>query len=106
MEGYKRMAAPRRGGAQPGSMNEEKESQFRTKRESAFREYHYLAGNIYKWHRLYGRAPREDGWAWRWFPDGPLWEAAAQKSGANAVREVAMQLGVDGGGSMEQFWVE
>lgn len=97
--------APRRGGAPPGFLDDKKERDFRRKREVAFREYSYLAGNVFRWHRLYGRAPGESDWAWEWFSDGRLWEVAARKSGAYALREVARQLGSDGDG-MDSSWVE
>eukprot|EP00581_Thalassiosira_minuscula_P016461 CAMPEP_0183718684 /NCGR_PEP_ID=MMETSP0737-20130205/11876_1 /TAXON_ID=385413 /ORGANISM="Thalassiosira miniscula, Strain CCMP1093" /LENGTH=824 /DNA_ID=CAMNT_0025948291 /DNA_START=113 /DNA_END=2587 /DNA_ORIENTATION=+ len=99
--------APRRGSAPPGHLDTgDREDNFRLRREVALREYYYLAGNIFRWFRLYDKIPDRGSWVWDWFPDGQLWETAARASGANAVNEIAKQLEKDSGGSMEQFWVE
>jgi hypothetical protein len=37
------------------------------------REYSLLAGNILKWHYIYGEIPPHDSWVWSWFPDGLTW---------------------------------
>ena len=79
---YSLSLAPRRGSAPPGYLNNEEESKFRMKREVALREYYYLAGNVFCWHRLYDKVPDGSSWVWRWFPDGPLWETAVKTSGA------------------------
>ena len=104
MKQYSRGLAPRRGSAPPLVLRDDSEPQFRQKREVAFREYYYLAGNVFRWHRLYNKVPDSSSWAWQWFPDGQLWEAAARYSGAYAVNEVAKHLNSESG--MEQFWVE
>jgi len=105
MRRYSLSPAPRRGSAPPGFLDEGKESRFRLKRGISFREYYYLAGNVFRWHLLYGRVPDASGWAWQWFPDGQLWEVAARTMGVNAVDAIAKQLGIQSG-DMEQFWVE
>ena len=105
MKRYTLAVAPRRGSAPPGFLNDDKELKFRSKREVAFREYYYLAGNVFRWHILYDRVPSSDSWVWKWFPDGALWESVAKFHGAYAVNEIAKQLSSDTSG-MEQFWVE
>jgi hypothetical protein len=43
------------------------------------REYFLLAGNLYKWIKLYGEVPPEDSWYWTFFPDGDFWKAAMRQ---------------------------
>jgi len=104
MKRYSWSLAPRRDSAPPGYLTGDTESNFRSNREVAFREYYYLAGNIFRWHNLYNKIPASNSWVWQWFPDGQLWETAAKSSGADAVNVIAKQLSSDSG--MEQFWVE
>ena len=90
--------APREGAGAPpgfGELSGPGEAGFRRKRHLAMREYYYLAGNVLRWHRLYREMPSRDSWAWRWFPDGPLWEAAARNSGEDAIHELIKQLSID-----------
>lgn len=96
--------APRRDSAPPGYLSGDKESQFRLNRGAAFREYYYLAGNVFRWHRLYNKVPDASSWVWKWrgFPDGRLWEVAAQTSGADAVNVIAKQLNSD----LKEDWKE
>ena len=89
MKHYSRSSAPRRGSAPPGYLAGDSESKFRLKRNIALREYYYLAGNVFRWHRLYNKVPGGNSWVWQWFPDGQLWEAAARTSGEDAVNELA-----------------
>ena len=92
MKHYSQSPGPRRGSAPPGYFKEEIESKFRKRREVALREYYYLAGNVFRWNRLYDRVPPQNSWAWRWFPDGKIWEAAARSGGAYAVNHIADQI--------------
>ncbi|KAL9185664.1 hypothetical protein ACHAXT_003441 [Thalassiosira profunda] len=97
MSQYSLGMAPRRGSAPPGFFTDDGEPKLRKKREAALREYYYLAGNVFRWHRLYGKPPDASSWAWQWYPDGHAWEAAARISGANAVNVLAKRfLGEDG----------
>ncbi|KAL3783743.1 hypothetical protein HJC23_004862 [Cyclotella cryptica] len=52
-----------------------------------FREYFYLAGNLYRWKHLYGMMPSSDSWAWTWFPKGKNWKEGVSKYGSNVVIE-------------------
>ena len=90
MKQYSWSLAPRRGSAPPGTLDDEGERGFRKRREVALREYYYLAGNVFRWHRLYDRVPDANSWAWQWFPDGGIWQTASHT--ANAVNELANQL--------------
>ena len=94
MKQYSLAVAPRRGSAPPGYINDEaSELKFRLRREVALREYYYLAGNVLRWHRLYDKVPESTSWAWKWFPDGTLWESAA-KSGEDAVNHLINHVSI------------
>lgn len=95
MKRHSRAPAPRRGSAPPGYLTGDSESQFRLKRTKALREYYYLAGNLFRWDRLYHKVPDANSWVWQWFPDGQLWEAAARSLGENAVNQLAEQLHIE-----------
>ena len=57
----------------------------RAREDLRLREYNLLAGNIFRWQRLYGEFPESSSWIWRWFPDGDKWHYAVQKYGSKAV---------------------
>ena len=59
--------ALRRTLAPPGSLLEHRLIEVEKRRDLAFREYHYLAGNLFRWYKLYGRAPLVGSWVWSWF---------------------------------------
>jgi hypothetical protein len=40
-----------------------------------------IAGNLLKWFTLYGHAPADDSWAWRWFPYSEKYKQAAKVYG-------------------------
>ena len=97
LERYSWSPAPRRGSAPPGVLDLldlDSKSKFQKKREVALREYYYLAGNVFRWWRLYDRVPSPDSWAWRWFPDGGIWEtaASARSGGVYAVEAIADRI--------------
>lgn len=52
------------------------------------REYGFLAGNLYRWIRLYNSTPPEDSWVWRFYPDADEWQRGIEKYGHNVVEEV------------------
>lgn len=52
--------------------------------DARHREFFFLAGNLFKWYRLYGQAPPQDSWVYHWFPDGEMWKDAVAKYGENA----------------------
>lgn len=104
MKRYSWSLAPRRGSAPAGYLTGDTESNFRSSREVAFREYYYLAGNIFRWHNLYDKIPASDSWVWQWYPDGQTWEDAAKLAGGDAVGVIGKELSSDSG--MEQFWTE
>ena len=63
-----------------------------------FSEYFYLAGNLYRWHYLYGMAPSDDSWAWTWFPQGNEWKKGVSKYGSNVVMDfTSNNLGLNEG---------
>jgi hypothetical protein len=55
------------------------------KDDVAFREYFYLAGNIYRWYRLYNGTPPLDSWVWKWYPRGDKWLQGVKKYGSDVV---------------------
>lgn len=65
--------APRRSHAPIGTLAAATERSVKEKETLLFRDYFYLAGNLYKWNKLYGKAPSEDSWVWNWFPGGEVW---------------------------------
>lgn len=40
------------------------------------REYYLMAGNLFKWLYLYGHAPVNSSWVWKYYPDGGTWRHA------------------------------
>ena len=102
MKQYSLALAPRRGSAAPDFPLTAKEADFRLKREFAFREYLYLAGNVFRWYKLYNKIPSTESWTWEWFPDGRTWETAARSEGAYAVNAIAQQLNTN----VKEIWVE
>ena len=40
-----------------------------------------IAGNLFKWFTLYGHAPADDSWVWRWFPYGEKYKQAVKLYG-------------------------
>jgi hypothetical protein len=40
-----------------------------------------IAGNLFKWFTLYGHAPADDSWVWRWFPYGEKYKKAVKLYG-------------------------
>lgn len=51
-------------------------------------EYYLLAGQLVKWFFLYGKAPPEESWVWKWFPDGAFWKQSVNTFGSKAVEAV------------------
>jgi hypothetical protein len=45
----------------------------RNKDTYRMREYWLLAGNVFKWTRLYNQVPPESSWVWGFYPDGGEW---------------------------------
>jgi hypothetical protein len=45
----------------------------RNKPTYRMREFWLLAGNLFKWIRLYNQVPPRSSWVWRFFPDGEDW---------------------------------
>lgn len=84
--------APRRGGIGPSSIWQPRrtiEKRSRDEDEIAFREYYYLAGCLYRWYRLYNKAPSSDSWAWKWYPRGNEWLQGVKKYGTDVVTQIS-----------------
>jgi hypothetical protein len=58
------------------------------KRDWRLRDYFMLAGNIFMWFELYGKAPPDNGWQWSFYPDGEMWLGRVQEHGFEALDEV------------------
>jgi len=48
-------------------------------------EYFLLAGRLFKYFELYGKAPPANSWVWRFFDDGATWKKAVKSHGKEAV---------------------
>ena len=88
--------APRRTLAPPGSLLEHRLIEVEKRRDLAFREYHYLAGNLFRWYKLYGRAPSVGSWVWSWFPNGAEWRTGVEKYQDRVVEEMTKQFTDEG----------
>lgn len=61
------------------------------------REYYFLAGNLLKWHLLYGNAPPKSSlWVWTFFPDGAKWLDGVVKYGSQVVQIMTSQYADSG----------
>jgi len=83
--------APRRSSAPldtPLALARQLEDKVRTDEAKTFQEYWYLAGQIQKWHSIYGTVPREDSWVWKWYPRGKEWLEGWTRSGEEVIREL------------------
>lgn len=49
------------------------------------KDYYLLGGYLFKWFKLYHRAPPKESWIWSWFPDGAFWKDAVHRFGDSAV---------------------
>ena len=83
--------APRRSHAPVGALAASTEKAVREKDTTLFRDYFYLAGNMYKWNKLYGEGPPEDSWVWNWFPGGDVWRERYAASGSAVVDEFTLR---------------
>ena len=92
MNKYSWALAPRRSGAPPGHpINAEKESSKRRTGDVVIREYYYLAGNLFRWYRLYNVAPDDSSWVWQWFPDGQIWNIGVKLFGSEVVNRITQE---------------
>ena len=87
---------PRRNSAPNGLINCMTEQRIATKDENLFREYSYLAGNLFRWYTLYNKAPPADSWIWQWFPKGDLWFHGLENHGSNVVQELTKPYADEG----------
>lgn len=87
---------PRRGSAPNGRVNCMTEKRIATKDEMLFREYSYLAGNLFRWYTLYNKAPPAESWIWQWFPKGDSWFYGVEKHGSKVVEELTKPYADEG----------
>jgi len=66
-------------------------SELRYNGKLRLKEYYLLAGNLFKWFRLYSSAPPASSWIWTWFPDGEKWRDAVQQYGNKAVDMITQE---------------
>eukprot|EP00577_Skeletonema_sp_RCC1716_P000488 CAMPEP_0113382810 /NCGR_PEP_ID=MMETSP0013_2-20120614/6038_1 /TAXON_ID=2843 ORGANISM="Skeletonema costatum, Strain 1716" /NCGR_SAMPLE_ID=MMETSP0013_2 /ASSEMBLY_ACC=CAM_ASM_000158 /LENGTH=886 /DNA_ID=CAMNT_0000265337 /DNA_START=30 /DNA_END=2690 /DNA_ORIENTATION=- /assembly_acc=CAM_ASM_000158 len=88
--------APRRGSAPHGRVDCKTEQTIATKDDVLFREYSYLAGNLYRWYKLYNKAPPADSWIWQWFPKGDSWFHGVENHGSRVVQELTKPYADEG----------
>jgi len=81
--------APRRSTAPAGRLSRKREKEAMEKDDIVFREYYYLAGNLFRWFKLYNKAPPWNSWVWQWYPKGNEWMLGAKKHGSNVVTELS-----------------
>ena len=83
-------SAPRRSTSPPTkySFSEWKEWRLNRRNEFVFREYYYMAGNLYKWYKLYNKAPPANSWVWQWFPGGDTWRRGVLQYGSSVIEEI------------------
>jgi hypothetical protein len=79
--------APRRSSAPVGTLTISHERSVAEKNALLFREYFYLAGHLYLWYNLYGVAPPENSWIWKWFPGGEKWKEGVAQNSSKVVEE-------------------
>jgi len=65
--------APRRSSAPLGLLSQERETKVLEKPDIVLREYYYLAGNYFRWYKLYNKSPPSSSWIWQRFPNGEMW---------------------------------
>lgn len=80
--------APRRSHAPIGTLLAGTEKAVQEKNSSLYRDYFYLAGNLYKWNKLYGKAPPMDSWVYNWFPGGDGWKEGIALNGSAVVDKI------------------
>ena len=88
--------APRRGSAPHGGIDCKTEQRLETKDDVLFREYSYLAGNLYRWYKMYNKAPPSDSWIWQWFPKGDSWLRGVENHGSRVVQELTRPYADEG----------
>ena len=82
--------APRRSSAPVGrGLDRRKERDVNEKDDVVFREYCYLAGNLFRWHKLYNKAPPWNSWVWQWYPKGEEWMMGAKKYSHEVVTKIS-----------------
>ncbi|KAL7533065.1 hypothetical protein ACHAXR_009141 [Thalassiosira sp. AJA248-18] len=81
--------APRRSSAPVGRLSRHREKDATEKDAIVFREYYYLAGNLFRWYKLYDKAPPRNSWTWQWYPKGNEWMVGAEKYGSEVVTKLS-----------------
>ena len=77
---------------QPRFPSRLKQPELRKNRSLRLKEYFLLSGFLFKWFKLYHRAPPPDSWIWDWYPDGADWKDAVGKFGDSAL-EIMIEEG-------------
>ena len=89
--------APRRSSApEDRRLKPSRERRAIEKNATVFREYHYLAGNLFRWYRLYNMAPSSNSWVWKWYPRGDEWIQGVKKYGSSVVMNLSRQYWDEG----------
>jgi len=81
--------APRRSSAPVGQLSRKTETMATETDNIVFREYYYLAGNLFRWFKLYNKAPPQNSWVWQWYPSGNEWMQGAKKHGSDVVTKLS-----------------
>ena len=83
--------APRRSHAPIGTLAKGTERAVSQEEASLFREYFYLAGNLFKWNELGLGHPSEESWVWKWFPGGDIWKKGVALNGSAVINEFTLK---------------
>lgn len=59
---------------------------------SRMRDWRYLAGNLLRWHALYGQSPGPESYVWKSFPDSSFWWNASTSLGNKTATLVTKQF--------------
>ena len=93
MNDYAWGLAPQRSSAPLGYLHiDDNESRLKWKRDVRMREYYYLAGNLYRWYKLYNKVPDDNSWVWNWYPDGHVWNVYVAFWGHDVVNEITKEF--------------
>jgi len=87
---------PRRGSAPSGQISCIAEGRVAAKDNILFREYSYLAGNLFRWYKLYNNVPPVESWVWKWFPKGESWMHGVKNHGSKVVKELTKPYADEG----------
>ena len=88
--------APRRSSAPDRRLKRRIEDTAIEKDAIAYREYHWLAGSLTRWYKLYDTAPAPRSWVWKWYPRGEEWKHGTKRYGSSVVLNLSKRFWDEG----------